>query len=448
MKQYQHKGWKVMTMFLAMCLAVAGATALSACSSNDDPYFTVTENDDPRILNTDLSDKTLDRKTKLNIEIKVTPIQYTTVTWLLNDVLIAEGTVIDQTLPVGDHVLKIVATTTKGKTTSRTIHVKVTPAEGDPELASDPKSRWLTIGTTKTIDCINTTSVTRVIIGETEASNVSFANDKLTFTVPDMPEGEYMVTIVNANGESFGCGLFTVSNDTYPDPGVKETVLWEGGVDINWGDANVKITPEEMANVPVGATIRLEYEMIDAEYHAMRITTPWWGDTSADDLVNQFDITADTPNPFEFTYTEACKALVDERDGMLIVGFGYKVTKVVAVEGVAPAETSLWEGGVDINWGDANVKITPEEMANVPVGATVCLYFDIIDAEYHAMRITTPWWGDTPADDLVNQFDVTADTPNPFEFTYTEACKTLVDERDGMLIVGFGYKLKQVTFKE
>lgn len=82
------------------------------------PYFTVTENDDPRILNTDLSDKTLDRKTKLNIEIKVTPIQYTTVTWLLNDVLIAEGTVIDQTLPVGDHVLKIVATTTKGKTTS------------------------------------------------------------------------------------------------------------------------------------------------------------------------------------------------------------------------------------------------------------------------------------------------------------------------------------------
>ncbi len=174
-----------MTMFLAMCLAVAGATALSACSSNDDPYFTVTENDDPRILNTDLSDKTLDRKTKLNIEIKVTPIQYTTVTWLLNDVLIAEGTVIDQTLPVGDHVLKIVATTTKGKTTSRTIHVKVTPAEGDPELASDPKSRWLTIGTTKTIDCINTTSVTRVIIGETEASNVSFANDKLTFTVPD-----------------------------------------------------------------------------------------------------------------------------------------------------------------------------------------------------------------------------------------------------------------------
>jgi hypothetical protein len=72
----------------------------------------------------------------------------------------------------------------------------------------------------------------------------------------------------------------------------------------------------------------------------------------------------------------------------------------------------------------------------------------MIDAEYHAMRITTPWWGDTPADDLVNQFDVTADTPNPFEFTYTEACKTLVDERDGMLIVGFGYKLKQVTFKE
>ena len=113
-KQFERRGWKALNVLFAVCLTVTGAAALSACSADEDPYFTVSENDDPRILNTDLSDKTLDRKTNLKIEIKVTPIQYTTVTWLLNNVQIAEGTTLDQTLPVGNHLLKIVATTTKG----------------------------------------------------------------------------------------------------------------------------------------------------------------------------------------------------------------------------------------------------------------------------------------------------------------------------------------------
>ncbi len=86
-------------------------------------------------------------------------------------------------------------------------------------------------------------------------------------------------------------------------------------------------------------------------------------------------------------------------------------------------------------------------MESVPVGTKIKLYYNSVDAEYHAMRITTPSWGDNPEDDLVGQFDITATTPNPFEFEYTAACKDLVDTRAGMLIVGFGYKLKKVTIK-
>ena len=41
-----------------------------------------------------------------------------------------------------------------------------------------------------------------------------------------------------------------------------------------------------------------------------------------------------------------------------------------------------------------------------------------------------------------------ADTLNPFEFTYTEANKAIVDERGGMLLVGYGYKLTKVTFSK
>lgn len=444
MKKIHHTGIKALTMLFALYFALAGTAFMTSCSSSDEPFYTVTEDDSPRIMNTDLTDKNLDRKTPLQIEIKVTPAHYTTVTWWLNETeMIHEGSTIDQTLPVGNHELKILATTTKGKTTQRTIKVTVTPAEGDPILAADAKSRWLTIGTTKTIGCENVTSVSKVFIGNTEATNVSYADNQITFNVPTMEEGEYLLDIVDAQGVRYGCGQFTVSTEAYVDPGIKETVIWEGEKVINWGESNVQLDADMMADVPVGATIRLEYDLVDgADYYAMRITNSSW----SADVIEQFDLNG-AENPFEFTYTDAQKAIVDEGN-MLIVGFGYTLKKVVIVEGVAPAETTLWEGEKTINWGETNVLISPAEMADVPVGATICMYYDVTEADYHALRITTNWWGDNPEDQVIPQFDITQDTPNPFEFTYTEANKAIVDERDGMLIVGFGYTLKKVTYKK
>ena len=81
MKQYKGKVLKAMMMLLAVGFALAGTSTLSSCSSDDEPYFTVSEDDNPRILNTDLADSKIDRKTHYKMEIKVTPVHYTTVTW-------------------------------------------------------------------------------------------------------------------------------------------------------------------------------------------------------------------------------------------------------------------------------------------------------------------------------------------------------------------------------
>ena len=437
---------KIISKYLAMFFVGFGLAATTACSSDEDPFFTAGENDAPRILNTDIPEgkngepavlTTIDRTQNFTFEAIVTPVNYTTVTWLIDDEKVAEGLTIDVPVLAGDHILKIVATTTKGLSTSRTCKLVVRPLATDPTLATDAKSRWLTIGSTKTIECTNVTTVEKVFIGQQEASNVSYANGKVTFDVPSMDEGEYMVSIQDESGTRYGCGLFTVSNDEYVDPGIKETVLWEGSVDINWGDANVFLSPEQMADVSVGATIRLVYEVPDAEYHALRITNQDW----TSDIVPQVDGFESQPNPYEFTYTADHKAIADAK-GMLITGFGYKLTKVIVVEGVAPAETTLWEGGIDINWGDSNVYLSPEQMADVPVGATVRLNFDIIDAEYHALRVTNQDW----TSDIVPQVDGLDAQPNPYEFTYTADHKAIADAK-GMLITGFGYKLTKVTFE-
>ena len=437
---------KNISKYLAMFFVGFGLVATTACSSDEDPFFTAGENDAPRILNTDIPEgkngepavlTTIDRTQNFTFEAIVTPVNYTTVTWLIDDEKVAEGLTIDVPVLAGDHILKIVATTTKGLSTSRTCKLVVRPLATDPTLATDAKSRWLTIGTTKTIECTNVTTVEKVFIGQTEATNVSYANGKVTFDVPQMDAGEYMVSIQDESGTRYGCGWFTVSNDEYVDPGIKETVLWEGSIDINWGDANVFISPEQMADVSVGATIRLVYEVPDAEYHALRITNQDW----SSDIVPQVDGFESQPNPYEFTYIADHKAIADAK-GMLITGFGYKLTKVIVVEGVAPAETTLWEGGIDINWGDSNVFISAEDMANVPVGATIRLTFDIIDAEYHALRVTNQDW----TSDIVPQVDGLDAQPNPYEFTYTADHKAIADAK-GMLITGFGYKLTKVTFE-
>ena len=75
------------------------------------------------------------------------------------------------------------------------------------------------------------------------------------------------------------------------------------------------------------------------------------------------------------------------------------------------------------------MNITPDIMAEAPVGSTICVYYEMVDMPegYHAMRITTPSWGDNPEDQVVAQFDLNGDIPNPYEFTYTEANKAIVD---------------------
>lgn len=436
-------------------LALATAFTMMGCSESNDPFFTAGEDDQPRILNTDIPEMSggqpsnlpsITRDQNFTFTAIVTPTEFTTVTWYIDGELVHTGNTIDMPLLAGDYAVKLVATTTKGKETFRNCTLSVLPVDGDPTLADDEKSRWLNPGKKATIAGTNIGEVTALYIGGQQVADFANNGTALTFTVPSLPEGDYKMVVESAQGR-FGVGTGKVTNEAYVEPGVEEVALWEGSTVVNWGESNVTITPEQLADVPVGTVIKVYYNTPDAEYHALRITTPQWGDNAEDNIVQQFDLTAETPNPYTFVYTEAAKKLVDERGGMLLVGFGYEVTKVAYDKTVAGAETTVWEGDQTINWGESNVSIPTTDLANAKVGSTISIYYEMPEAEYHAMRITTPQWGDNAEDNLVQQFDLTADTPNPYTFEYTEACKKLVDERKGMLIVGFGYKVKKVTVK-
>jgi hypothetical protein len=324
-KQYKGKVLKAMMMLFAMSFALAGTSTLSSCSSDDDPYFTVSENDDPRILNTDLADSKIDRKTNYKLEIKVTPVHYTTVIWLLDGTQIAEGTTIDQTLPVGNHELKIVATTTKGKTTSRTLNVTVTPAADDPALGTNAIELWVAPGETTTIhECKNLGLVQKVLIADKEvAFEVLDEGTTLKVTAPsNLANGDYDITLVDGNGVQFAGGTIKVTTEARPS---MENTIWEGEFAVTWGTPFDALKDTFLSKVKAGTILRV-YVNGNGQGTA---ATAWWNNilTGKGDP-ERGDIMVDGPAKWEFELTDLSIQLLTEQGGFLLVGDGYTVKKV------------------------------------------------------------------------------------------------------------------------
>ncbi len=326
MKQYKGKVLKAMMMLLAVGFALAGTSTLSSCSSDDEPYFTVSEDDDPRILNTDLADSKIDRKTNYKMEIKVTPVHYTTVTWLLDGNQIAEGNTIDQPLPLGNHELKIVATTTKGKTTSRTLKVTVIPAADDPALGTNAVELWVAPGAETTIhNCKNLGTVDKVMVGGKEvAFEVLEEGKALKLTAPTgLENGDYDITLVDGSGVQFPCGTIKVTTEARPS---MENTIWEGEFAVTWGTPFDALRETFLSKVKAGTILRV---YVDGKGQGTAATN-WWNNilTGKGGDIERGDFMVDGPATWKFELTDLSIKLLTEQDGFLLVGNGYTIKKI------------------------------------------------------------------------------------------------------------------------
>lgn len=325
MKQYKGKVLKAMMMLLAVGFALAGTSTLSSCSSDDEPYFTVSEDDNPRILNTDLADSKIDRKTNYKLEIKVTPVHYTTVTWLLDGTQIAEGTTIDQALPVGNHTLKIVATTTKGKSTSRTLNVVVTPAADDPALGSNAVELWVAPGAETTIHkCKNLGTVAKVLVGGKEAAfEVLEEGTALKLTAPTgLENGDYDITLVDGEGNQFPSGTIKVTTEARPS---MENTIWEGEFAVTWDTPFSELKDTFLSKVKAGTILRV---YVDGNGQGTAATSWWKNILTGKGDPERGDILVDGPATWKFELTDLSIQLLTEQNGLFLVGDGYTVKKV------------------------------------------------------------------------------------------------------------------------
>ena len=255
----------------------------------------------------------------------MTPAHYTTVTWLLDGKQIAEGNTIDQTLPLGDHELKIVATTTKGKTTSRTLKVTVIPAADDPALGTNASELWVAPGAETTIHkCKNLGTVAKVLVGGKEvAFEVLEEGTALKLTAPTgLENGDYDITLEDGEGNQFPSGTIKVT--TEPRPSMENT-LWEGEFAVTWDTPFSELKDTFLSKVKAGTILRV---YVDGKGQGTATTASWNNILTGKGDPERGDIMVDGPATWEFKLTDLSIQLLKEQWGLILVGDGYTVKKV------------------------------------------------------------------------------------------------------------------------
>lgn len=414
--------------------ALASVLMFTACE-NETPFDTQTPDDAPLILKPYNESGTgsfnyslANPDTPLFDSVTVTPSAHTTVNWYLDGQLVYTGTKIELCFPAGKYALIIEAVTTAGKKTQRTGSVTVNPYPTDPYSAAPAGGRHLVPEMEMTVDGANldlvaSIKMTKDLYGKDVVCTVEPTAKtamQLKFTLPDMQEGNYYMRYVDAEGKMYGSETVGVHKGSLVLAGFSEFTPAK-----EWTMTGVQL--DNVASVKVGDNV---------------IT---------DLTVTSTSVTLTAPDVAEGTYTLSML----NKDGSNVM-FSTDAGTVTEVEARTSFETTLWEGPAAIIWKDSIVKITKEALADVPLNATISIYwqklpdgdehfFDYEKGEmnvYYKMQIISAWWTN-----IIDGFDVTDDTPNPYTFSYSETAKGLVDEQGSMSVVGWGLQINKVTYK-
>jgi hypothetical protein len=457
----------IKSLVLMAVLALPVGVMFSSCSSDNDPFFTANEDDYPIILNSDLETNTewvngeppvlatITSKENFVYEAIVTPAHYTTVTWFIDGVQVAEGKTIDYgPLTLGEHVLKIVATTTKGKETSRTRKIAVK----DPTAGNDIHDRLVKQGSVAQLHGDDIAKIVKVIIGTQTVDATYNESDKcIEYTVPDLPDGVYTLQLVDANGHAYDGGEIELNNNPqYPVDG--EMTLWEGSHEIDWGTPweNAEVTAKLKEKAKVGTVLRLYVERTAGDYCKGCATVDWANISTGsreivdgDGLRGDIDISNETEF-IEFELTETSFELLNQGN-LKIVGHGYNLLKVSIN---ISAETALWEGSHEIDWGTPweNADVTAKLKEKAKVGSILRLYVERTAGDYCKGCATVDWANISTGsreivdgDGLRGDIDINYDTEF-IEFELTEKSFELLNQGN-LKIVGHGYNLTKVTFE-
>lgn len=413
---------RLLTAMLPLCM-------ICLSCSDDEPFSTVGPDDDPHILSPMFPDRqngelpviaAISRDANFKMTLTVTPADYTDVVWYIDGDKAAEGDSIDIGLPAGLYTMKVVATTVKGKSTSREALVKVNPLADDPWSAEVGSERFVAPGTEAVLYGDNLELVKSVKIGNSTTSQVTYSTEgdtpHLVYTVPaDVEDGTQRVLLIDENGNEFGANTVTVSNTALVTSGAERT-----RANTEWTLNGINL--DKIASLKIG-------------------------DVEIKDFTQQTSGTIQMICPElaegEYVLTGTTK------DGGNVKFYSNK-SVVEQMTVVVTTEQVIWSGHHYVSWeladGDPNKifnLIGKDVFSTVKAGTVMAIHYSTNpEATYHQIQPTTAWWTALPGADKT---DVSG--TGVYEFTLTQDVLDMIMEQDGFIVTGHGIYVDSVVLK-
>lgn len=397
--------------------------------SDDEPFSTAGPDDYPHILSPIFPDRqngelpviaAISRDADFNMTLTVTPADYTDVVWYIDGEKAAEGDSIDIGLPAGLYTMKVIATTVKGKSTSREGLIKVNPLDGDPWSAEKGYERFVAPGKEAVLYGDNLERVRSVRIGNGTPSPAVYSTEggtpHLTYTVAaDIEDGTHRVLLTDADGEEYGANTVTVSSTALVTSGAGRA-----RADAEWTLTGINL--DKIASLKVGGT----------EIKQFTRQTP-------DTIRMMFPALAEG----EYTLTGTTKD-----GGKVRFCSGKSVVEQTPLS--VTTEQVIWSGHHYVSWGladgDPNKTfnlIDKGVFATVKAGTVMAIHYSINPEDtYHQLQPTTAWWTALPGADKAD-----VDGAGVYELTLTRDVLGMIMEQDGFIVTGHGIYIDSVVLK-
>lgn len=406
---------------------LAASFLLAACSDNE-PFETITPEDQPCILDPIFPDRTaggelavyqsFSRDKNLTIDMIVTPSKYTTVTWLLDGEPVQTGATIDMNLLAGTYVLRVEAATAYGKSTYRECMVIVTPLDGDPWSEESGLERYVAPGLRGRFTGVNLDKVTGVQLGEVPVTEFTYdaESSMIAYTVPsELVSGTYRLVLLDSEGTRYGANTVTILENATVLEGATTAAP---GRDITL--SGVKL--DEVSSLTIGDQTVNTFKEQSATQIVFECPASLQGGET-------YTITGTTTNGGSLLFGSA--------DGSLHTESQLLIT----------AETTLWEGRTTVSdWGGSNFEGARYLLDDAREGSLLRIYFSLDPAaDYCKIRLVTGGWtrlmGESDDDDIVPTSD------GVIEMEMTRERIDLIKGNYGFMCVGHGYIVTKVTLE-
>ncbi|WP_372773617.1 hypothetical protein [Mangrovibacterium sp.] len=414
------------TIYFILVAVLAMNFTFTACN-NEDPFSTATASDDPRILDPIFPDRVngelpvvanISRDANLQMELTVTPADYTTISWQIDGIEVQTGTSLDINLKAGTYNFKVIVSTEAGKSTYREGIVQVNPLADDPWATEVGFERIIAPGISARLYGNNLDNVTSIIIDGITINNIVYVasedNPYIEYEVPaDLAEGEHRVVLVDNENNEYGGNTVKVTYTALITSGADRT-----NANREWVMTGINL--DQIASLTfAGQTITGFTRQSTTE---IAITCPQLDD-------GEYQLTGVTQSG---------------------AGLQFYVDKNVVTEQTVTVSstTVLWQGHHYVSWDlpdDSPNKtfnlIGSDVFASLKAGAVLSIHYSVAaEAAYHQLRTTTGWWNDLPGTSVI-EFS----TDGVKEVQLTQEVLDKIQAESGFLCVGHGYYVDMVT---